>query len=166
MDGSWKAAVTATLHCLTGCAIGEVLGMVIGTSLGWSTPTTVVLSVGLAFLFGYSLTIGPVLRAGVAFGTAISVALAADTLSITVMEIVDNVIMVVIPGAMEAGALNWLFWVSLAIAFAVAFVATVPVNKVLIDRGRGHAVVHKYHHTNTHSSTTQGSTGTSTNPSP
>lgn len=145
MNASWKPAVSATLHCLTGCAIGEVLGMVIGTSLGWSTWPTVILSVALAFLFGYSLTIGPVLRAGVAFGAAISVALAADTLSITVMEIVDNAIMVAIPGAMEAGALNWWFWLSLAIAFAVAFVATVPVNKWLINRGRGHAVVNKIH---------------------
>jgi hypothetical protein len=143
---TWGAASSATLHCLTGCAIGEVLGMVIGTSLGWSTWPTVVLSVALAFLFGYSLTIGPVLRAGVAFTAAISVALAADTLSITVMEIVDNAVMVLIPGAMDAGVTGWLFWVSLAIAFAVAFVVTVPVNKWLIGKGKGHAVVHKYHH--------------------
>jgi Domain of unknown function (DUF4396) len=145
MNGAWRSAISATLHCLTGCAIGETLGMVIGTSLGWSTWPTVILSVALAFVFGYALTIGPVLRAGVAFGAAISVALAADTLSITVMEIVDNAIMVAIPGAMEAGVLNWFFWLSLAIAFAVAFVVTVPVNKWLIDRGKGHAVVHKYH---------------------
>jgi hypothetical protein len=140
MSGQWRFAVHATLHCLTGCAIGEVLGMVIGTSLGWSTIPTVILSVALAFLFGYSLTMRIVLRGGLAFGAAVSVALAADSLSITVMEIVDNAIMVAIPGAMEAGALNWLFWVSLAIAFAVAFVATVPVNKWLIDRGKGHAM--------------------------
>jgi hypothetical protein len=146
MTSQWRSAVSATLHCLTGCAIGEVLGMVIGTSLGWSTWPTVILSVALAFVFGYSLTIRPVLKAGVAFGAAISVALAADTLSITVMEIVDNAIMVVIPGAMEAGALSWVFWASLAFAFAVAFVVTVPVNKWLIERGKGHAVVHKYHH--------------------
>ncbi len=120
--------------------------MVIGTSLGWSTWPTVILSVALAFVFGYSLTIRPVMKAGVAFGAAISVALAADTLSITVMEIVDNAIMVVIPGAMEAGALSWVFWASLAFAFAVAFVVTVPVNKWLIERGKGHAVMHKYHH--------------------
>ncbi|HEV2782222.1 MAG TPA: DUF4396 domain-containing protein [Actinophytocola sp.] len=146
MNGPWRTAANATLHCLTGCAIGEVLGMVIGTSLGWSTWPTVILSIALAFLFGYSLTIRPVLRAGVAFGAALSVALAADTLSITVMEIVDNAIIVAIPGAMEAGVGNWLFWVSLAIAFAVAFVVTWPVNKWLIGRGKGHAVVHKYHH--------------------
>jgi len=145
MTPQWRTAVSATLHCLTGCAIGEVLGMVIGTSLGWSTVPTVILSIALAFLFGYSLTIRPVLKAGVAFGAAVSVALAADTLSITVMEIVDNAIMIVIPGAMEAGALSWLFWASLAFAFAVAFVVTVPVNKWLIGRGKGHAVVHEYH---------------------
>lgn len=150
MSGPWRTAASATLHCLTGCAIGEVLGMVIGTSLGWSTVPTVILSVALAFLFGYSLTIRPVLKAGVAFGAAISVVLAADTLSITVMEIVDNAIMVAIPGAMESGVGNWLFWVSLAIAFAVAFVVTVPVNKWLIERGKGHAVVHKYHRQHTH----------------
>jgi hypothetical protein len=150
MTEAWRNAVSATLHCLTGCAIGEVLGMVIGTSLGWSTVPTVILAVALAFLFGYSLTIRPVLRAGVAFRAAISVALAADTLSITVMEIVDNAVMVAIPGAMEAGVGGWLFWASLAIAFAVAFVVTVPVNKWLIERGKGHAVVHKYHEQHTH----------------
>jgi hypothetical protein len=145
MNGSWRVAANATLHCLTGCAIGEILGMVIGSSLGWSTWPIVILSVALAFLFGYSLTIRPVLRAGVAFGAAVSVALAADTLSIIVMEIVDNAVMVIIPGAIEAGVGDWLFWVSLAIAFAVAFVVTVPVNRWLIARGRGHAVVHEYH---------------------
>ena len=146
MTPQWRSAVSATLHCLTGCAIGEVLGMVIGTSLGWSTLPTVVLSIALAFLFGYSLTMRPVLRAGVTFRRAISVALAADTLSITVMEIVDNGIVVVIPGAMDAGPLSLLFWASLAVAFAVAFVLTVPVNRWLISRGRGHAVMHEYHH--------------------
>jgi uncharacterized protein DUF4396 len=150
MNTSWRTAANATLHCLTGCAIGEVLGMVIGTSLGWSTVPTVILSIALAFLFGYSLTIRPVLRAGVAFGAALSVALAADTLSITVMEIVDNAIIVAVPGAMEAGVGSWLFWAALAFAFAVAFVVTWPVNKWLIGRGKGHAVVHKYHHADTH----------------
>jgi hypothetical protein len=146
MNASWKPAISATLHCLTGCAIGEVLGLVIGTSLGWSTWPTVILAVALAFVFGYSLTIAPVMRAGVAFGAALSVALAADTLSITVMEIVDNAIIVLVPGAMEAGVLDWFFWLSLAFALAVAFVVTAPVNKWLIARGRGHAVVHRYHH--------------------
>jgi uncharacterized protein DUF4396 len=146
MNPQWRTAVTATLHCLTGCAIGEVLGMVIGTALGWSTLPTVIISIALAFLFGYSLTMRPVLRAGVAFGTAVGVAFAADTLSITVMEIVDNAFIVAVPGALNAGLNSALFWLSLAASLAIAFVVTVPVNKWTIARGRGHAVVHKYHH--------------------
>jgi len=141
-----RQAVSATAHCLTGCAIGEVLGMVIGTALGWSNLATIALAVALAFLFGYALTIGPILRASIALSTAIPLTLAVDTVSITVMEIVDNVIMLVIPGAMESGVTSWLFWGSLAVALAVAFVITVPVNRWLIARGRGHAVVHQYHH--------------------
>jgi hypothetical protein len=141
-----RQAVSATAHCLTGCAIGEVLGMVIGTALGWSNLATIALAVALAFLFGYALTIGPILRASIALSTAIPLTLAADTVSITVMEIVDNVIMLVIPGAMESGVTSWLFWGSLAVALAIAFVVTVPVNRWLIARGRGHAVVHQYHH--------------------
>jgi hypothetical protein len=141
-----RLAVSATLHCLTGCAIGEVLGMVIGTALGWSDAATIALAVALAFFFGYSLTIAPVLRSGLPLRTALGVAFAADTLSITVMEIVDNAIMLLIPGAMDAGVTSWLFWGSLAVALAVAFVVTVPVNRMLISRGRGHAVVHQYHH--------------------
>jgi hypothetical protein len=141
-----RLAVSATLHCLTGCAIGEVLGMVIGTSLGWSNLATVVLAIALAFVFGYSLTLAPVLRSGVAFGAALGVTFAADTLSIAVMEIVDNAIMLLIPGAMEAGLTSFLFWGSLAAALAIAFVVTVPVNRALIARGRGHAVVHQHHH--------------------
>ncbi|MGH3877030.1 MAG: DUF4396 domain-containing protein [Actinophytocola sp.] len=146
MNEQWRTAASATLHCLTGCAIGEVLGMVIGTALGWSTWPTVILAVALAFLFGYALTMRPVLRAGVPLRTAISVALAADTLSIAVMEIVDNAIIVAVPGAMEAGLGSPLFWGALAAALAIAFVVTWPVNKWTIGRGRGHAVVHKYHH--------------------
>jgi hypothetical protein len=141
-----RLAVSATLHCLTGCAIGEVLGMVIGTALGWSDTATIVLAVALAFVFGYSFTIVPVLRSGLALGAAIGVALAADTLSITVMEVVDNAIMLLIPGAMGAGLDSLLFWGSLAVALAIAFVITVPVNRWLIGRGKGHAVVHQYHH--------------------
>ncbi|MBA2419039.1 MAG: DUF4396 domain-containing protein [Nocardioidaceae bacterium] len=140
------AAISATLHCLTGCAIGEVLGVVLGTWWGWSDLATIALAVVLAFFFGYALTIRPVLAAGVAFGAAIKVALAADTLSILVMEIVDNAILLVIPGAMDAGVASVLFWASLAFALAVAFVVTVPVNRWLIARGRGHAVMHDYHH--------------------
>lgn len=141
-----RLAISATLHCLTGCAIGEVLGMVIGTALGWSNLATIALAVVLVFFFGYSFTIGPVLRAGIPLRAAIGVALAADTVSITVMEIVDNAVMVAIPGAMHAGLTSWLFWGSLAFAFVVAFVVTVPVNRWLIGRGKGHAVVHQYHH--------------------
>jgi Domain of unknown function (DUF4396) len=140
-----RLAVSATAHCLTGCAIGEVLGLVIGTALGWATMPTIVLAVVLAFVFGYTLTIIPVLRSGLALGAAIGVAFAADTLSITVMEIVDNLIILVIPGAMDAGLASWVFWASLAFALAVAFVVTVPVNRWLIGRGKGHAVVHRYH---------------------
>ncbi|RJK92969.1 DUF4396 domain-containing protein [Vallicoccus soli] len=141
-----RLAVSATLHCLTGCAIGEVLGMVIGTALGWSDLQTIALAVGLAFVFGYGLTVAPVLRSGLALRTALGVALAADTLSITVMEVVDNAIMLAIPGAMDAGLADPRFWGSLVVALAVAFVVTVPVNRALIRRGRGHAVVHRYHH--------------------
>ncbi|CAN7481835.1 DUF4396 domain-containing protein [Knoellia sp. LjRoot47] len=144
--GSWSQAVSATLHCLTGCAIGEVLGLAVGTALGLSNLATIVLAVVLAFVFGYALTITPVLRAGVPFATALGVAFAADTVSITVMEVIDNAIVLVVPGAMEAGLASWLFWGSLAFALAVAFVVTVPVNRWLISRGRGHAVVHEYHH--------------------
>ena len=133
------------MHCLTGCAIGEVLGLVIGTALGWGNVATIALAVVLAFFFGYSLTMLPLLRSGLALGAAIPLALAADTLSITVMEIVDNAVMLVVPGAMEAGLASPLFWGSLAFALAVAFVAAFPVNRYLIARGRGHAVVHEHH---------------------
>jgi hypothetical protein len=141
-----RLAISATAHCLTGCAIGEVLGFIIGTALGWSNGQTILLAVALAFAFGYSFTIAPVLRSGLALGAALGVALAADTVSIAVMEIVDNLMMVLIPGAMDAGVADPLFWGSLAIALAVAFVVTVPVNRALIRRGKGHAVVHQYHH--------------------
>ena len=140
-----RTAFSATAHCLTGCAIGEVLGMVIGTALGWGNVATIVLAVALAFLFGYGLTMLPLIRSGLALATVLPLALASDTLSITIMEIVDNAIMLVIPGAMEAGLASPLFWGSLAFALAVAFVAAFPVNRYLIARGRGHAVVHQYH---------------------
>jgi hypothetical protein len=138
-------AFSATAHCLTGCAIGEVLGFVIGTALGWSDFPTMALAIALAFLFGYSLTMLPLVRSGLALGAVVPLALAADTFSITVMEIVDNAIMLVIPGAMEAGLGDLLFWGSLAFALAVAFVAAFPVNRWLIARGKGHAVVHAHH---------------------
>ena len=146
MDDLTRMALRATLHCLTGCAIGEVLGMVIGTAAGLSNTATIVLAVALAFVFGYALTMRGVLRAGVGFGEALKIALAADTVSIVVMEIVDNAIVLSVPGAMEAGLASWLFWASLAFALAVAFVVTVPVNRWMIGRGKGHAVVHAYHH--------------------
>ena len=141
-----RLAMSATTHCLTGCAIGEVLGMVIGTALGWGDVATIALAVVLAFFFGYSLTILPLLRSGMALGATLPLAFASDTLSITVMEIVDNFILLVIPGAMEAGLTSLLFWGSLAFALAVAFVAAFPVNRWLIARGRGHAVMHEHHH--------------------
>jgi Domain of unknown function (DUF4396) len=139
-----RTAWSATLHCLTGCAIGEVLGMVIGTALGWSNGATIALAVALAFLFGYALTLLPLLRS-MAIGQALKLALAADTASITVMEIVDNAIMVLIPGAMDAGPTSILFWGSLGVSLAIAAVAAFPVNRWLIARGKGHAVVHAHH---------------------
>jgi non-ribosomal peptide synthetase component F len=141
-----RLAFSATGHCLTGCAIGEVLGLVIGTILGWGTFATIALAIFLAFFFGYLLTMLPLLRSGLALGTVLPLAFASDTLSITVMEIVDNLIILVIPGAMEAGLGSLLFWGSLAFALAVALVAAFPVNRWLITRGKGHAVVHEYHH--------------------
>jgi hypothetical protein len=140
-----RTAFSATAHCLTGCAIGEVLGVLIGTALGWGNFETIVLAIVLAFFFGYSLTMLPLLRAGLALGAALPLAFASDTLSITVMEIVDNLIILVIPGAMEAGIPDPLFWASLAVALAIAFVCAFPVNRYLIARGKGHAVVHAYH---------------------
>ena len=142
---SWAMAAQATLHCLVGCAIGEVLGMVIGTALGWSGGATVALAVGLAFVFGYAFTMRGVLRAGLPFRRALRVALAADTVSIAVMELVDNGVMLGVPGAMEAGLDSAFFWLTLAGALAVAFVVTTPVNRWLMGRGRGHAVVHALH---------------------
>lgn len=140
-----RLAARATTHCLTGCAIGEVLGLVIGTALGWPVLPTILLAVGLAFLFGYGFTLFPLLRAGLALKAAVALALAADTISIAVMELVDNGIMLVVPGAMDAHLDSPLFWGSLALAFAIAWVVAFPVNRWLIARGRGHAVVHGAH---------------------
>ena len=141
-----RVAAAATLHCLTGCAIGEVLGMVIGTAAGLGDAVTIALSVLLAFVFGYSLTMLPLLRDGLPFRSALPLALASDTFSIAVMEIVDNAVILLVPGAMEAGLGTWLFWVTLAFSLAIAFVVTVPVNRWMIGRGKGHAVVHQHHH--------------------
>jgi len=139
-------AASATLHCLTGCAIGEVLGLALATWWGWSNGPSIALAIVLAFVFGYSLTMAPVLRAGVPVRRAVAVAFAADTVSIATMELVDNAVVLGVPGAMEAGLQNLLFWGSLAFSLVVAFVVTVPVNRALIARGKGHAVVHAYHH--------------------
>jgi Domain of unknown function (DUF4396) len=138
-------AFSATVHCLTGCAIGEVLGMIIGTALGWSDFQTIVLAIVLAFFFGYTLTSLPLLRAGMAIGAVIPIALASDTLSIAIMEIVDNAILLVIPGAMDAGLGDIGFWAALAFALLVAGAAAYPANRWLIARGKGHAVVHRHH---------------------
>ena len=140
-----RLALSATLHCLTGCGIGEVLGLVIGTWLGWSTVASIALAVALAFVFGYALAMRPLLASGLTMRQALRLALAADTVSIVVMEIVDNAMMLLIPGAMDAGLLEPLFWGSLAVALGVAFLATFPVNRWLIGRGQGHALVHALH---------------------
>jgi hypothetical protein len=136
-------AISATLHCLTGCAIGEIAGVAIGTALGFSDLATIALAVALAFLFGYSLTSLPLLRAGFALAAVVPIALAADTLSIATMEVVDNAILLIIPGAMNAGLGDVLFWGSLSFALAIAFVVTVPVNRWLIARGKGHMALHE-----------------------
>ena len=140
-----KSAVQATLHCLTGCAIGEILGMVLATAFGWGNALSIGVSIVLAFVFGYALTLRSVLRAGVSPRRGLSLAFASDTLSITTMEIVDNLFIVLVPGALAAGLADSLFWWSLVVSLAVAFVAAVPVNRWLIARGRGHAVVHQLH---------------------
>jgi Domain of unknown function (DUF4396) len=138
-------AFSATVHCLTGCAIGEVLGVVIGTALGWSDAATIALAIGLAFFFGYSFTSWPLLRAGMALSAVIPIALAADTISIAVMEIVDNAILLLIPGAMDAGLDEIGFWAALAVALLIAGAVAYPVNRWLLARGKGHAVVHQHH---------------------
>jgi hypothetical protein len=138
-------ALSATLHCLTGCAIGEVLGMIIGTALGWSEWGTIALAVALAFFFGYTLTSIPLLRSGLALGAVIPIALASDTISIAIMEVVDNAIMLLIPGAMEAGLDSIGFYAALTFALIVAGAAAFPINRWLITRGKGHAVVHEHH---------------------
>jgi Domain of unknown function (DUF4396) len=140
-----RLAFSATVHCLTGCAIGEVLGVVIGTALGWSDLATIALAIALAFFFGYTLTSLPLLRAGMAVSAVIPIALASDTVSIAVMEFVDNAILLLIPGAMEAGVGDIGFWAALAVALLIAGAVAYPVNRWLIARGKGHAVVHRHH---------------------
>jgi hypothetical protein len=138
-------AASATLHCLTGCAIGEIIGLMVGTALGLSNGVTIVLAVVLAFAFGYTLSTLPLVKAGLGFFSALSVVFAADTLSIAVMEFVDNLVMAVIPGAMDAGLVNPIFWLGMIVALSAAFVAAFPVNRYLIDKGKGHALTHQYH---------------------
>ena len=143
--GTVRLAISATLHCLTGCAIGEIAGLVIGTAAGLGNAPTIAISIALAFMFGYSLSTMPLLRSGLAPQTAFTVVLAADTLSILTMEIVDNAVVAVIPGAMNAGLVNVTFWVSMWLSLVVAFVVAVPVNRLLLQRGKGHALTHNYH---------------------
>lgn len=139
-------AASATLHCLTGCAIGEVVGMIISTGFNWSNTPSVAISILLAFVFGYGLSIRPLLRYGLTLKKSLSLAFAADTASISTMEIADNGFILAVPGAINAGLNNALFWISLAISLAIAFAVAFPVNRFLISRGKGHAVVHEYHH--------------------
>jgi hypothetical protein len=145
-----KVAASATLHCLTGCGIGEVLGMIISTALAWTAAPSVLLSVSLAFVFGYALSMRPLLGVGMNFKQALGLALAADTVSITVMEIVDNGFILAVPGAIHSGLDSWLFWWSLGVSLVVAFFAAYPLNLWLIKRGKGHAVMHEYHHNSHH----------------
>jgi Domain of unknown function (DUF4396) len=140
-----RTAFDATVHCLTGCAIGEVLGLVISTALGWHDLLSILLAIVLAFVFGYGLTIGPLVRGGLTFGPALRLALASDSVSIAVMELVDNAVVIAVPGAMAAGLLDLLFWGSLGLSLVVAFAAAFPVNRWLIRRGLGHAVMAGHH---------------------
>jgi hypothetical protein len=140
-----QLAVAATVHCLTGCALGEITGLIIGESLGWSNGQTIILAITLAFIFGYSLSILPLLKAKVALGVALSTVLAADTLSIATMELFDNAVMALVPGAMEAGLVNPVFWLGMSLALAVAFAAAFPINYWLLARGKGHALMHQFH---------------------
>lgn len=145
-----KMAASATLHCLVGCSIGEVLGLIVGTALGLSNLATILLAVGLAFVFGFALSTLPLRKAGLTFIAAISIVFAADTLSIATMELVDNAVMLAIPGAMHAGIVDPLFWISMPIALAIAYMAALPVNRYLLTRGKGHALVMKYHSGHNH----------------
>jgi hypothetical protein len=150
MTDSWRMAITATRHCLTGCAIGEITGMVLSTWWGWGNAANIALSIALAFGFGYALTYTGVRRAGADSRTAVQAALASDTVSILTMEFVDNLFILVVPGAISAGLADSLFWWSLVVSLAVAFVAAVPVNHWLMERGKGHAVVHRFHEEHAH----------------
>lgn len=141
-----KTAFSATLHCLTGCAVGEILGMIISTALGWSSAPSIAISVVLAFTFGYALSLKPLINHGLGWRRSLQLAFASDTASITIMELTDNAFILFIPGAINAGLRTGLFWVSLITSLIVAFVAAYPLNRYLISKGKGHAVVHQYHH--------------------
>ena len=141
-----RVTFSATVHCLTGCSVGEILGMALGTALQWGNGSTIALATGLAFFFGYALTLLPLVRAGMALGAALKLALVSDTLSITVMELVDNAVMLAIPGAMDAGIGQPLFWASMPVSLLLAGAVAFPLNRWLIARGQGHAVVHRHHH--------------------
>ena len=150
-------AISATMHCLTGCAIGEIIGQVAGAFFDWHNATTSVVSIALAFVFGYSLSLLPLLRAGMSFGPAFSVIVRSDTLSILTMEIVDTLIMLAIPGAMGAGLVNPLFWLTMPLSLGIAFLVAVPVNYYLLQKGKGHALVHQHmHHDHAHHHTHEG----------
>ena len=148
MDNLNKTAFSATLHCLTGCAIGEVLGMIISTALGWATMPSIALAVTLAFIFGYALSMRPLLKHGLGVRKSLRVAFAADTASITVMEVTDNAFILAVPGAIHAGLATWLFWGSLGLSLFVAFWVAYPLNRYLISKGKGHALAHQHHHHN------------------
>lgn len=145
-----KMAASATLHCLTGCAIGEVAGLIIGTALGWTNLSTTILAIALAFFFGYAFSTLPLRKAGLGFMAALSIVFAADTLSIATMEVVDNAVMYIIPGAMHATIIDPLFWISMPVSLTVAYFAALPVNKYLLTKGKGHALVMKYHQGHDH----------------
>lgn len=138
-------AVSATVHCMTGCVIGEVSGLALGTALGWGNLATIALAVGLAYLFGFALTSLPLFKAGLAFTAIVPIALATDTVSITIMELIDNIFVALIPGALDAGLLDWLMWTAMAGGFALAFPFAFLANRALLRRGKGHALVHQYH---------------------
>jgi len=148
MTALTRLSIQATLHCLTGCAIGEITGTAIGSGFGWSNPATIILAIILAFFFGYSLTLRPLLKNGMSFRKALPIAFASDTLSIVTMEIMDNLVILLIPRALTAGPSTLLFWQSLAASLVVAFLFAVPVNRFLIARGKGHAAAHEYMHEN------------------
>jgi hypothetical protein len=145
-----KMAASATLHCLTGCAVGEVIGLIIGTVLGWSNLQTIILAIALAFVFGFTLSTLPLRKAGLGFLAALSIVFAADTLSIATMEVVDNIVMAIIPGAMNAGLVEPLFWIGMPISLTLAYFAAFPVNKYLLSKGKGHALVMQYHDGHSH----------------